>query len=108
MCQSSIQSDNSIESYGAAHDLLYRQTDTFVKTVFSDSGGLKTQIFDENFESHFSHKTNTFSCDENVKIRKISCIIFATFAKISAVNPYRGWLQNKFFFIGLILLYNVL
>ena len=69
VCQSSIQSDNSIESY-ATHDLLQtdRQTDTFVKTLFSDSGGLKTLRFDENFESHFSHKTNTFSYDENVKM----------------------------------------
>ena len=43
VCQSSIQFHNSIESY-AAHDQLQtdRQTDTFVKTVFSDSGGLKT------------------------------------------------------------------
>ena len=41
------QSDNSIESY-RVYDLLLlqtetdRQTDTFVKTVFSDSEGLKT------------------------------------------------------------------
>ena len=33
----------------------YRQTDTFVKTVFSDSGGLKTERLDKNFESDFSH-----------------------------------------------------
>ena len=32
-----------------------RQRDTFVKTVFSDSGGLKTQRFDENFENHLLH-----------------------------------------------------
>ena len=31
-----------------------RQTDTFVKTTFSDSGGLKTLRFDENFESFFT------------------------------------------------------
>ena len=50
------QSDNSIETY-RVYDL---QIDTFVKTIFSDSGGLKTQRFYENFESHFSHKTITF------------------------------------------------
>ena len=45
-------------------------TDTLVKTVFSDSGGFKTFKSDENFESHFSHKNNTFSYDENVKTEK--------------------------------------
>ena len=30
-------------------------------TVFSDSGGLKTLRFVENFESNFLHKTNAFS-----------------------------------------------
>ena len=29
--------------------------------IFYDSEGLKTWRFDENFESHFSYKTNTFS-----------------------------------------------
>ena len=38
-----------------------RQIDTFIKTVFSYSGGLETRIFNENFGSHSSHKTNTFS-----------------------------------------------
>ena len=42
--------------------------DIGVKTVFSHSRGLKTWRFDENWESDFSHKTNTFSYDENVKI----------------------------------------
>ena len=37
---SSVQCDNSIKSY-RVYDLLL-QTDTVVKTVFSDSGGLKT------------------------------------------------------------------
>ena len=43
VCPSSIQSDNSIESY-RVYDLLQtdRQTDTFVKTTFFYSGGLKT------------------------------------------------------------------
>ena len=41
--QTLIQSDNSIEIY-RLYDLLL-QTDTFVKTIFSDSGGLKTQRF---------------------------------------------------------------
>ena len=39
----------------------YMQTDTFIKTVLSGSRSLKTLRFDENFKSHFSHKTNTFS-----------------------------------------------
>ena len=47
----------------------YRQTDAFVKTGFSDSGCLKTQRYDENFDSNFSHETNTFPYDENVKIK---------------------------------------
>ena len=47
ICNKQLYQDFSIESY-AAHDLLQtdrqtvRQTDTFVKTIFSDSGGLKT------------------------------------------------------------------
>ena len=45
------------------------QTDTSIKIIFSDSGGLNTQIFDENFGSPFSHKSNTFTYDENVKIK---------------------------------------
>ena len=51
-------------------------TDTFVKTVFSDSGGLKTLRFDKHSESDFSHKTNTFSYDENVKIKSEARITF--------------------------------
>ena len=38
------------------------------KNRFSDSGGLKMQRFDWNSVSDFSHKTKTFSYDENVKI----------------------------------------
>ena len=45
-------------------------TDTFVKTILPYSGGLKTWSFDENSESHFSHKTNTFSFHESVVNRK--------------------------------------
>ena len=44
-----------------------RQTDTVVKTVLSQSGGLKTWRFDENWGGQILHKSNTFS-DENVKI----------------------------------------
>ena len=57
---------NSIKSY-RVYDLLLLQTDTSVKTVFSDSECLKTLRFDKNSECDFSHKTNTFSYDENVK-----------------------------------------
>ena len=39
--QSVIQSGNSIESY-RVDDLLLLQKDTFLKTIFSDSAGLKT------------------------------------------------------------------
>ena len=34
-------------------------TDTFVKTVFSESEGLKTRRFENNSRSNFSHETNT-------------------------------------------------
>ena len=44
-----------------------RQTIPDVKTVFSHSRGLKTWRFDKNWVNDFSHKTNTFSYDENVK-----------------------------------------
>ena len=44
-----------------------KQTDTCVKTVFSQSGGLKTWRFDENWGGQILHKSNTFS-DENVKM----------------------------------------
>ena len=63
VCQSSIQSDNSIRSYRVC-DLLQTDGQT---DGFSDSGGLKTWRYDGNSESDFSHKTNTFSYDENVK-----------------------------------------
>ena len=46
-----------------------RQTDTFAKTTFSGSEGLKTWTFDKNVRGggcHILHKSNTFS-DENVK-----------------------------------------
>ena len=43
-----------------------RQTDTVVKTDFSQSGGLKTWRFDENWGGQILHKSNTFS-DENLK-----------------------------------------
>ena len=39
----------------------------FLLPVFSDSGGSKTWRFHKIGESHFSHKTNTFS-NENVKM----------------------------------------
>ena len=38
-----------------------------VDLIEMNSGGLKTKRFDENSKSDFSHKTNTFSYDENVK-----------------------------------------
>ena len=41
------------------------------KTHFFSLPGLKTWRFDENWESDFLHKTNTFSYDENVKIKWI-------------------------------------
>ena len=44
-----------------------RETDTFAKTIFSGSEGLKTWSFDKNGGSQILHKPNTFS-DENVKI----------------------------------------
>ena len=48
-----------------------RQTDRhFVKTIFSDSGGLETSRNEENLIGSKSHKTNTFHLyDENVKIQ---------------------------------------
>ena len=48
------------------------QTDTFAKTIFSGSEGLKTWTFDKNGGEggcHILHKSNTFS-DENVKINR--------------------------------------
>ena len=43
------------------------QTNAVVKMIFSYSGRLKTLRFHENLKSHFLHKTNTFSYNENVK-----------------------------------------
>ena len=44
------------------------QTDTFAKTIFSGSEGLKTWTFDKNGGGvHILDKSNTFS-DENVKM----------------------------------------
>ena len=43
-----------------------RQTDTFAKTIFSGSEGLKTWTFDKNGGGHIFYKSYTFS-DENVK-----------------------------------------
>ena len=45
------------------------QADTFAKTIFSGSEGLKTWTFDKNEGGHILHKSNTFS-DENVIIKK--------------------------------------
>ena len=42
-----------------------------VKTVFSNSGALKTWRYAVNSKSDFSHKANTFLYDEIVKILKI-------------------------------------
>ena len=78
MYQISIQSVNSFKSYRANKLKIYtqtdsRQTDTFVKTIFSGSGGLKTWAFDKNRGGPILHKSNTFS-DKNVKTLKIkSC-----------------------------------
>ena len=44
------------------------QTKNFVKIVLSHLESLKT-LKDRNPECHFSHKTNTFSYDENLKRR---------------------------------------
>ena len=53
------------------------QTDIFVKTIFSNSGGLKTSKFDENSESDFSHKTGTISYNKDVQtLLKIENSIF--------------------------------
>ena len=43
---------------------------TLVKSVFSDSEGLKTSRFDKNCKNHFAHKINTFSYDEDIKIKQ--------------------------------------
>ena len=69
--QRPIQSVNSFKSYRAnklksTDRQTYRQTDTFAKTIFSGSEGLKTWTFDKN-GGHILHKSNTFS-DENVKM----------------------------------------
>ena len=56
VCQILNQSDNIIRHFRKKYN------------SFSDSGALKTYKFDENFESDFSHKTNTFSYDKNVKM----------------------------------------
>ena len=68
VCQSSIQSDNSIDSYRVYDLQRYKQTD--IQTLLQKPFFL-TQVskcrFDENSESALSHKTNTFSYDENVK-----------------------------------------
>ena len=37
----------------------HRQTDTFAKTIFSGSKGLKTWTFDKNGGDHILHKSNT-------------------------------------------------
>ena len=68
-----IQSVNSFKSYRANKlkstdrqtHRTDRQTDTFAKTIFSGSEGLKTWTFDKNRVGHILHKSNTFS-DENV------------------------------------------
>ena len=72
MYQVSIQSVNSFKSYRAnklksTDRHTDRQTDTFAKTIFSGSEGLKTWTFDKNGEAQILHKSNTFS-DENVII----------------------------------------
>ena len=46
--QRPIQSVNSFKSYRANKLQIYRQTDTFAKTIFSGSEGLKTWTFDKN------------------------------------------------------------
>ena len=71
MYQRRIQSVNSFKSYRAnklksTDRQTDTQTDTFVKTIFSGSGGLKTWTFDKNGGGPILHKSNTFS-DENVK-----------------------------------------
>ena len=74
MYQVSIQSVNSFTSYRAnklksIDRHTDRQTDTFAKTIFSGSEGLKTWTFDKNGGGGgpILHKSNTFS-DENVII----------------------------------------
>ena len=48
------------------YEQTHRQTDTFAKTIFSGSEGLKTWTFDKNGGGPILHKSDTFS-DENVK-----------------------------------------
>ena len=43
-----------------------RHTDTFAKTIFSGSEGLKTWTFNKNRGGQILHKSNTFS-NENLK-----------------------------------------
>ena len=52
------------------HTDIDRQIDTFAKTIFSGSEGLKTWKFDKNGGGHILHKSNTFS-DDNVKTSKM-------------------------------------
>ena len=76
MYQRPIQSVNSFKSYRANKlKSTDRQTDTFAKTIFSGSEGLKTWTFDKNRGGHILHKSNTFS-DENVKIEISSHLLY--------------------------------
>ena len=63
------------ESYCVYRRQTDRHTDTDVKDIFPNSMGLKIWRFDENWKSYFSHKTNTFSYDENVKKEEFGNII---------------------------------
>ena len=77
--QRPIQSVNSFKSY-RAKQTINRQTDTFAKTIFSGSEGLKTWTFDKKKAGgggHILHKSNTFS-DVNVK-RKLNITYFLVF-----------------------------
>ena len=56
-------------------------TDTGVKTLFSTQGVSKHGDFMKIGKMEFSHKTNTFSYDENVKSRKI--ISWYIFCKVA-------------------------
>ena len=63
------QSNRSILSKDYKSTQTDRQTDTFAKTIFSGSEGLKMWTFDKNpggRGGHILYKSNTFS-DENVK-----------------------------------------
>ena len=66
-----------------------KQTNPVVKTIFSPHlRGLKTSKFDENLNSHLSHKTNTFSYGE------IKSYIVLSLKKIN-INGFYSEIMNS-------------